>query len=138
MVGHLGKKIKKLRELNNFSQNYMAKKLNISQPSYSNLESGVDDISEERLEKIAELLKVEVSDIENFDDRAILNIIQHNIKSDGYVNNKYVDDRVVDLLNEKNALLQTNVKLLEEKIHHLEKELAKANQENELLKARVK
>lgn len=138
MVGHLGKKIKKLRELNNFSQNYMAKKLNISQPSYSNLESGVDDISEERLEKIAELLKVEVSDIENFDDRAILNIIQHNIKSDGYVNNKFVDDRVVDLLNEKNALLQTNVKLLEEKIHHLEKELAKANQENELLKARVK
>jgi transcriptional regulator with XRE-family HTH domain len=138
MVGHLGKKIKKLRELNNFSQNYMAKKLNISQPSYSNLESGVDDISEERLEKIAELLKVEVSDIENFDDRAILNIIQHNIKSDGYVNNKYVDDRVVDLLNEKNSLLQSNVKLLEEKIHHLEKELAKANQENELLKAKVK
>lgn len=138
MVGNLGKKIKKIRELNNFSQNYMAKKLNISQPSYSNMESGVDEISEERLQKIAELLKVEVSDIENFDDRAILNIIQHNIKSDGYVNNKYVDDRVVDLLQEKNLLLENNIKLLNDKINYLENELLKTNQENELLKARVR
>lgn len=116
----------------------MAKKLNISQPSYSNMESGVDEISDDRLKKIAEVLKVEVSDIENFDDRAILNIIQHNIKSDGYVQNKYVDDRVIDLLNEKNILLENTIKLLNDKIKYLENDLLKANQENELLKAKVR
>ncbi|MDR0802540.1 MAG: helix-turn-helix domain-containing protein, partial [Fluviicola sp.] len=36
---HVGQKIKKLRELKNFTQEYMANRLEMTQPSYSKIET---------------------------------------------------------------------------------------------------
>ncbi|WP_309281651.1 helix-turn-helix transcriptional regulator, partial [Fluviicola sp.] len=38
-VMHVGQKIKKLRELKNFTQEYMANRLEMTQPSYSKIET---------------------------------------------------------------------------------------------------
>ena len=63
-----GEKIRKIRQLKDFSQSYMAAKLGISQNHYSRLERGETKIAQERLEQIAELLEVDVTDISSFDD----------------------------------------------------------------------
>lgn len=52
-----GNKIKKLRELRNFTQGYMAEKLGISQSNYARLENDEVGISNERLKQIADVLE---------------------------------------------------------------------------------
>lgn len=54
----MGRKIKKLRELKNYTQEYMASKLNISQNSYSRIESENVKVTTDRLKEIANLLEV--------------------------------------------------------------------------------
>lgn len=140
---HLGRKIKKLRELRNFTQHYMAEQLGIAQPTYSKLENEQDEINEDKLQRIAQILDLNVSDILNFDDRAFLNIIQHNtIENQGYAyvhnNHKYSDDRVFELIEGKVKLLEKQVKLLEDKIESQNQEIGRLKNENELLKAKVK
>lgn len=46
METHLGLKIRKIREIKNFDQTYVAKKLGISQSAYSALEKGKVKINE--------------------------------------------------------------------------------------------
>ncbi|TAE49422.1 MAG: XRE family transcriptional regulator, partial [Cytophagales bacterium] len=52
----IGKKIKKLRELRNITQEYMAEKLDTSQQNYSRWEKGEIEITVSRLEQIAKIL----------------------------------------------------------------------------------
>ncbi len=67
----LGRKIKKLRELKNYTQEYMANQLNISQNSYSRIESENVKVTAERLKAIAQLLEVP-SEYLISDDRPLL------------------------------------------------------------------
>jgi transcriptional regulator with XRE-family HTH domain len=52
----IGNNIRIIREINGFSQAYMAEKLSISQKTYSNLENGRVQFSIGRLISIAEIL----------------------------------------------------------------------------------
>lgn len=139
----LGRKIKKLRELRNYSQDYMASQLGLSQSAYSNIETNDAGLNTDRLEKIANLLEITVSDIENFDDRMIFNVhVQNNTdhsKNYGYINSQTnnLDEKIheihdiidqrdrlkddkIKLLEEKNALLVEQVEMLREKVRGLE------------------
>lgn len=69
----IGQKIKKIRELRNYSQEYMAMHLGISQEAYCRLESGQTKIELNRLQKIAEALNVEPLFLMNFDDSFVFN-----------------------------------------------------------------
>ncbi|RZL56034.1 MAG: XRE family transcriptional regulator [Pedobacter sp.] len=51
--------IRKLREFRDYTQDYLASKLNISQNAYSKLELGYCKISLERLYAIADILQVD-------------------------------------------------------------------------------
>jgi transcriptional regulator with XRE-family HTH domain len=64
----LGKKIKKIRELRNYSQEYMASQLALSQPAYSALESGKTRIDEKKLEQIALVFQISPEFILNFSE----------------------------------------------------------------------
>jgi transcriptional regulator with XRE-family HTH domain len=59
----LGKRLKTLREDKNFSQEYLADELNISQPAYSKWEKGQTDIPYSGLCKIAEIYKISISEL---------------------------------------------------------------------------
>lgn len=63
----IGNKIKKVRELKNFNQDYVANQLGISQSQYSRYENGTSIVDEVNLQKIAHILDVPVEFIENFD-----------------------------------------------------------------------
>ncbi|QNR25934.1 helix-turn-helix domain-containing protein [Croceimicrobium hydrocarbonivorans] len=56
----LSQKIRKAREMRNYTQSYMAQELEISTRAYSKLESGETRLSVKRLYQIAELLETSV------------------------------------------------------------------------------
>ncbi len=81
MSKELGYKIRRMRELRGFKQEIIADGLGIKQNTYSDIESGLSDISDERLDKIAEILGTTPDAIKAYDDRAIINIVNHHTGS---------------------------------------------------------
>lgn len=59
--------IKKIRHYKNYSQDFIAAKLNISQNAYSKIELGYSKISLQRFFQIASVLGVEESQLINLD-----------------------------------------------------------------------
>lgn len=59
----LGKRIKELRNVNNFTQEQVANMLGISRQKYASIESGINSITLDILSKVAEVLGVAVKDI---------------------------------------------------------------------------
>jgi transcriptional regulator with XRE-family HTH domain len=55
--------IRKIREFRNYTQDYLAAKLKISQNAYSKIELGYSSITINRLVEIAEILEVDLVDI---------------------------------------------------------------------------
>ena len=119
----IGNKIKNIRELKNFTQEYMAEKLDISQAAYSKMEKGETKISQDKLNKIAEILEVNPDDITDFDNKKVLNSF-NNVKGS---NNGIIT------YNEKDMILIRQ--LYEDKVALLEKLLQKSEEEIKHLKA---
>src|SRR4051812_34075186 len=65
---HLGQKIKKIRELKNLKQDFMAEQLGMSQPAYSKLEQRNIKIDLNKLEDIATIFDMKVEEIMSFDE----------------------------------------------------------------------
>lgn len=69
--------IRSKRELRNYTQEYLAYKLNISQNAYSKIELGYTKITVERLFQIADVLELDVTDLinptETISPRAVVN-----------------------------------------------------------------
>lgn len=59
----IGKNIKLLRQRKGWSQGEVAKRLNISIPAFSKIETGITDINISRLDQIAKLFEVSMLDI---------------------------------------------------------------------------
>lgn len=53
---NLSNKIKKIREIKGFSQEYVATKLNITQNSYSKIERGETNLNFSKLNEICEII----------------------------------------------------------------------------------
>ena len=64
----LGKKIRLLRHQKGWSQEDVAKKLDISIPAFSKIETGITDINLSRLEQIAILFDMSVVQLLTFND----------------------------------------------------------------------
>jgi len=59
----IGKNIRQLRQKKSWSQGEVAKRLNISIPAFSKIETGITDINISRLDQIATLFEVSTMDI---------------------------------------------------------------------------
>lgn len=70
---NIGFKLKTLREFNNFSQEYIAQQLNISQAAYSKIEGGSTQLGIDYLTKLAELYKISPNEILGWNDKTIIN-----------------------------------------------------------------
>jgi transcriptional regulator with XRE-family HTH domain len=113
----IGSKIKKIRELKNFSQKYMADKLNITQSSYSNLECGKMKISEERLKDIGLLLEIDPELIKQFNESFVYNLSPNISNQNTYNFNSFekIHQLYDQLLKEKDE----NILNLKNLIEHL-------------------
>ncbi|MCS7073176.1 MAG: helix-turn-helix transcriptional regulator, partial [Bacteroidia bacterium] len=63
MVEQTGQRVRKYREMKNFTQEYMAEQLGMSQQNYSKLESGNVAITVNQLEKISEVLGANIGEL---------------------------------------------------------------------------
>ena len=115
----IGEKIRKIRELKNFSQDYVAERLGISQSTYARLEKNEVAITEERLRNISDILDVSVDFIKNFDERVIFNITQGPNSAAG-IN---CDVHNYQISPELKKLYEDKINLLEEKLNRLLSEI---------------
>jgi transcriptional regulator with XRE-family HTH domain len=65
--------IRHKREFRNYTQEYLAAKLSISQNAYSKIELGYTKITVERLFQIADVLEYDVTDLLNFNSADHIN-----------------------------------------------------------------
>lgn len=107
----VGLKIKQLRELRNYTQQYMADRLNMSLAGYGKIERDSTDIGLKRLNQIAEILETTIPQILSFDSNQVFN--QYNNKSataNGVVQNQQIiadnglHEFFMELKNEINEL----------------------------------
>ena len=95
----VGNKIKKIRELKNYTQEYMANELSMSISNYSKIERDEISITLDRLDEIATILKMKFQDILAFDEKNVFNFI-NNPHSQCYINNLYAGNNVDEVLNQ--------------------------------------
>lgn len=113
-----GGKIKVIRELRNYSQEYMANQLGIKQNSYSKIELNQTKLTAEMLQKIADVLGVSPMDIMN-QQPAIINFQpnQGTQNSIGYIetfvsSQKELVDKMLSIKDEEIKLLHDTNQLL--------------------------
>lgn len=118
----IGNKIKHLRELKNLSQEYMAKQLEISQKSYSNIENDITEITVNRLEKISKILGVSITQILNLNEENIFQNIfnnQNDSKNSYTINNNHAQTQkelFERIILEKDAHINTLMQMIKNKI----------------------
>lgn len=103
----IGNKIKNIRELRNYTQDHMAEKLGITQAGYSKIERGETDVAFSKLEEIASILEVSISDLVSFDGQKYFNSF-NNVKgsNNGSVIINDTPSDVKKLYEDKIALLE--------------------------------
>ncbi len=102
-------RIKKLREGKNYTQEYIAGKLSISQNTYSKLESGTIKLTTDRLNKIADILQVPVEELLTGETQTFNFNNSHVEKFYGYIENLQEDNK-------------ENLRVLHEQITYLQRE----------------
>lgn len=70
----VGKKIKQLRELRNFTQQYMADQLNMSLSGYGKIERDETDVTLNKMGQIAKILDTDLNTILSFDKNQVFNL----------------------------------------------------------------
>jgi transcriptional regulator with XRE-family HTH domain len=115
----IGEKIRKIRTIKGYSQDYVSDLLNISQAAYSDIENNKTKINLERIQEIAAIFKLDVNDLISFDENQVFNNT-FNESSNGFFNVKKVITETFD--KEREAYLE-QVKTLKEEILYLRKKL---------------
>ncbi|MEO8534726.1 MAG: helix-turn-helix transcriptional regulator [Flavobacterium sp.] len=110
-------KIKSIRELKNYTQEYMADQLGVTQAGYSKIEKGKTVLSFVKLVEIARILEVSVEDILSFDSQRYFNSFN---KVTGNNNGS------IQINTDSSLALK---ELYEDKIRLLEKLLSKTEEE---------
>ncbi len=120
----IGKKIKRLRELKNMTQNQVAEKIGITQGAYSKIEMGESEVSYSRLESISDAFGMKPEDIISFNDNMVFNVSNNSHGGNVFGNITYTlsdserqlyDDYINSLREENSFLKKILEKAMEEK-----------------------
>ena len=111
---NIGDKIKKMRELKNYTQQHMADEMDLSLSGYGKIERNETDISISRLGKIAKVLDTDVSSILIFDHRNIINVTENkqaNISLGGQnINQLEMMEMIIAIYKQEIELLKEIIK----------------------------
>jgi transcriptional regulator with XRE-family HTH domain len=83
----IGKKIKQLRELRNFTQTYMAERLILSLGGYSKIERDETELTLARIKQIAAIFEMDYIKLITFDKSLVFNITNNHNGYGGLVHN---------------------------------------------------
>lgn len=112
----VGNKIKKLRELKNYSQEFMADKLGISQAQFSKIERDESDMNVSRLSEIADILGMRIEDVLTFDERYVFNAYDHG-QAAMNIYNQQINEQMQKLYEDKIKLLEEIIRLKDQSIN---------------------
>ncbi len=119
MSKSIGEKIRQIRELKGYSQEYLADKLGISQRAYSKIERAEIKINWDKIQDIASIFEMEPQDIVSFDD----NIVFNNCHQSGKMNtiNIYMPEQLIEQY-------EARIKQLEDEVQFLRAIISKNNE----------
>jgi len=118
MATPIKNKIRNIRELKNYTQEYMAERLGVTQAGYSKIEKGKTSLSYEKLVEIGRILDVSVEDIISFEyDKYINNYNKITGNNNGSI---LINTDNTSILKE---LYEDKIQLLEKLLNRTEIEL---------------
>lgn len=113
MYSDISKRIKKQREFLNYSQEYVAECLGITQPAYVKIEKGTTKLDFKRLLKLSEILEIDINEL--LDKNLIINNFNNKDSSTAI--------GLVENLQQENKKSQdVLIESLKEQINDLKKE----------------
>ncbi|TAE41545.1 MAG: XRE family transcriptional regulator [Runella slithyformis] len=110
----VGTKIRKLRELQDLTQESVAAQLGMSQTNYGKIERGETDITYSNLKKIAECLNLDVVSLLSFDSGMVIHKVNESQSGGqaGFVINHGLNDKERELYERKVQLMQQEIEFL--------------------------
>ena len=112
-------KIRKIRESKNYTQEFMAESLGITQRAYSSIENGKTQLTIERLFEIAKILETSVIEILNLEGSYIYNnsFNNHGTKNQGNLifkqenldEIKSLYERIISIKDEEISFLRSKI-----------------------------
>jgi transcriptional regulator with XRE-family HTH domain len=120
MTSSIKNKIKSIRELKNYTQEYMADQLGVTQAGYSKIEKGKTILSYIKLVEIARILEVSVEDVISFDSQRYFNSF-NKVRGNNNGSIQINSDNTATL----EALYEDKIKLLEKLLSKTEEELSR-------------
>ena len=112
-------KLKMLREVHNYTQEFIAETLGMDQSTYSKLEKNPRNLKAEQAEKLAVLYSLEVEDILSNDTIFVYSHNTINTIDKGYVHNLYEQK---DMFEQVMASKDSQISLLKEEVEQLRKQ----------------
>lgn len=105
-------RLKKIRLEKNFSQDYLAKKLGLSQKAYSKIENNESKLSVENLQRISEILNVPVEQFFSTNNQPVLNDFSNRTGGDNVIYKNFNEDKIDELYT---SLIKAKDELLKAK-----------------------
>lgn len=116
---NIGEKIRKVRDLRGFSQEYVAQKLGVSQRSYGKLETGETKLDIPRIEKISDILGVEPVSLITFDEKMLFTNYNKAETQTGFFSTYQSSEQERELFNSRIEQLEKENTFLREEITFL-------------------
>ena len=112
-------RIRKIRQLRDYSQEYMGEQLGITQKGYSAIELGETTLTLERLDEIARVLEVTINELMSFDEKVLFNNQQNsgNLYNTlyGNITNGELYEKMLKQFETENIFLKKQI----EKLHKI-------------------
>ncbi|MDR0874564.1 MAG: helix-turn-helix domain-containing protein [Prevotellaceae bacterium] len=113
MTDKIGNNIRRFRELRGFSQEYMAHELGLTQSSYGKIEREAVKLTIEKLQRIAEILEVDLANLINTKNQNIFNMY-NNQTANGFIEHQHLEtkeayQKVIQTLEQENAHLKGEI-----------------------------
>jgi transcriptional regulator with XRE-family HTH domain len=112
----LGTKIRQIRELKGFSQEYVSAKIGVSQRAYSKIERDEIKLDWGKITIIAKVFDIDPLDLVSFDDNLIFNNCNQSGKANHIIN--HIPEKMIEQY-------ESRIKFLEEEISFLRSLLKK-------------
>ena len=129
----VNEKVRLFRELNQWSQEEMAERMNMSVAGYAKIERGETNISLHKLKQIASVLQIDLLDLVSTHDSGVILVGGEN--NQNHFRNNYYGNQAAELEVEK---LKLELKHKDELLKHRENELETLRDIVNLLKQQMK
>jgi transcriptional regulator with XRE-family HTH domain len=123
----VAQRVKKVRVEKNFSQDYLAKKLGLSQKAYSKIENSESKLNVETLVKIAEILDTPITNFFDESSRPIVNDYSNRTGGDNIIYKNIYNEKTEDLYNQLLKAKDDIINAKQSEIEVLKKTLSNFN-----------